>query len=56
MWDSGVVALDFVEFSHLYFCILLLYLYSSNDLRDGGLVKAKPLLYKRVSRARSTSM
>lgn len=54
MWDSGVVALDFVEFSHLYCCTLLLYL--SNDPRDGGLVKAKQLLYKRVSITRSTSM
>lgn len=53
MWDSGVVALDFVEFSLLYCCTL--FLYFLNDLRDGALVKAKPLLYKRVSITRSAS-
>jgi hypothetical protein len=47
MWDSAAVALDFVEFSHIDCCTFLLYFL--NDPRDGALVKAKPLLYKRLS-------
>jgi hypothetical protein len=53
MWNSAVVASDFVEFSHIVCCTLLLYFL--NDLRDGALVKAKSLLFKRLSITRSAS-